>query len=139
MGGSAGQFVEQVKKDVVKTVEDAGPKSSEYVGDLLNDTGRTVVAAATAGSSELIRETAGEGDRKMREEAVRNAPNPGAPPSAAPPPPSGTPPGEPQKKDPLSETVDEQRRARGRASTILTGRRGLAGTATTARRTLLGV
>lgn len=39
----------------------------------------------------------------------------------------------------MTEAEAEQRRARGRASTILTGGRGLTGPATTARRTLLGI
>jgi hypothetical protein len=41
--------------------------------------------------------------------------------------------------DAVEKVADEQKKARGRASTILTGKRGLMGDPQTARRTLLGV
>jgi hypothetical protein len=142
MGGSAAQVWNNVTEAARETVEDAPDKLRKYSGELENDIGRTALAVSTAGGSEAIRETGIAVDQKMKEEALRNAPKAGdLPIKPTPTMPGQTPPndGKAPPEDKIKETGDEQRRARGRASTILTGRRGVSGDAVTARRTLLGV
>ena len=109
-------------------VQEAPKKAKNYVGAVEADPARALLAGATGGQTELVRESGVAVQEKMREEAARNAP------AMEPMPGSGGDVAAPEDKaDP------DASRPRGRASTILSGRRGLSGSATTARRTLLGV
>ena len=115
-------------------VDHAEEKFDNYVAELVNDPGRTATAVATLGGSELIREMGTTAAREMQREALQNLPSdPSLPPPATP---ATT---EPKKEDPIAESIGEQRRARGRRATILTGRRGLGNSPTTTRRTLTGI
>lgn len=110
-------------------VKDAPEKVRDYSNELINDPGRLVMAAGTAGGSEMIREGGVAIQQKMQSEAQANAPK--APDMPAMPTEPKTP--AEDKKDP------DAARQRGRASTILSGRRGISASPSTARRTLMGV
>ena len=127
------RVVDETKKEVGQ-VED---RTHNYISDLADDPGRSALAVVTAGASEQVRSAGVELQSGMEREAKRNMPQLGDP--ISPSTPAQPAPTEPKKEDPIAESIGEQRRARGRASNILTGRRGLASSSTTARRTLLGV
>lgn len=126
-GGSGWNFISRAADQVKQMVSNAPPKIGNYLGDLSNDPGRVLVGIGTLGGSEVLRAAGGEIQAKMEEEAKRNQPKfelPGGP-------------SLPAADD--GKSLKDEKRPRGRASTILTGGRGVGGSATTARRTLLGV
>lgn len=137
MGGSAGAVINKAKKAVGDFYDEADDKISNYAGDLANDPGRVAVGLGTGGLSEMARETGIGIQQKIEEEAKRNVPKPGDLPPL-PGSPGDKNPANPPDRPAIADEVKDKREARGRASTILTGPRGLGGAPTTARRTLLG-
>jgi hypothetical protein len=125
MGAAAANFEERVREGI----SNFSPKVNHWLGDLTNDPERTLVAVGTSGMSEMLRETGIAVQSKLADQAKANAPQMGAPPEAP----------KADENDDLVKDGEEKRKAGGRASTILTGKRGLTGEAKTARRTLLGV
>lgn len=138
MGGSAGSLVKKAVKTVTDTVSEASPKANKYLGSLAEDPTRSLAAIGTAGGFEPIREVANEASLAVERDVKSKMPGMDAPP-VTPLPGSG---GDKPAEEPVSEIAkqtEEYRAPRGRASTILTGSRGLRNAARTARRTLLGV
>lgn len=137
----AGWFEENVIAPVKKKKDEAVDRVSAYAGDLVEDPGRAALALITGGGSEGMRETGVALQTGIEDEAARAADrerlaagsHPGLPAALA------TPTAASASDEPIKDTLEEQRRSRGRASTILTSRRGLTSESTTARRTLLGV
>jgi hypothetical protein len=116
-------------------VSHAGGKVRGYVQDLANDPGRTIAALATAGGSEHLREM-GIAVKEKIDDNVKAAQGPAAPtvkPPTTPAPAPGS------ATESLPDAAKDKGPDRGRASTILTGARGLEDEPMTARRTLLGV
>ena len=111
-------------------VAEAPAKVQNYARSLENDPARAAAGYVTHGGTEATREAGIAAGEKMAQEAAINAPKTPAMPGQQPT-------GPDKEKDSPKEDAPDARR--GRASTILTGRRGLTTSPATARRTLMGV
>lgn len=140
---SFGEFIDDVKNGFDQAVRDTrntisgaqqtsnefAQRSSNYFEDFKKDPKRVGLAALTRGGSEHARAAGVETQLQIENEIKARTPNRETPP-ALPTPGNSAP--------ELDEVKKEQRNRRGRATTILTGGRGVTETANTARRTLMG-